>query len=113
MKFAPSGLPSSLSAFLLRKNLMIEELRRKSKEEIQKVLRDDREKLRQLRFDLITGKVKNVREIRKVKKEIAQILTLLTELRGSGAKVKKSAKKSFSSFVSSSTRRTKSSSPQG
>ncbi|MCX6759301.1 MAG: 50S ribosomal protein L29 [Candidatus Nealsonbacteria bacterium] len=78
--------------------MKIDELRRKSKEEIQKILRDDREKLRQLRFDLITGKVKNVREIRKVKKEIAQILTLLTELHGSGAKVKK---------------RTKSSSPQG
>ena len=34
------------------------------------------EKLRQLRFDLSAGKVKNVREIRKFKKEIAQILTL-------------------------------------
>jgi len=69
--------------------MKIDELRRKSKEEIQKVLRDDREKLRQLKFDLVTGKVKNVREIRKVKKEIAQILTLLTELRGSGAKAKR------------------------
>jgi len=74
--------------------MKIDELRRKSKEEIQKVLRDDREKLRQLKFDLVTGKVKNVREIRKVKKEIAQILTLLTELRGSGAKVKKRTKSS-------------------
>ena len=59
--------------------MKIDELRRKSKEEIQKILRDDREKLRQLRFDLATGKVKNVREIRKVKKEIAQILTLLSQ----------------------------------
>jgi len=56
---------------------MIDEWRRKSKEEIQKILKDDREKLRQLKFDLATGKVKNVREIRKIKKEVAQILTLL------------------------------------
>jgi len=45
-----------------------------------------------------------------VKKPL-KLLKLKTEPRGSGAKVKKSAKKSFSSFVSSSTRRTKTSSP--
>ncbi len=55
----------------------INELKQKSKEELQKTLEDDREKLRQLRFDLSAGKVKNVREIRNVKKEIARILTLL------------------------------------
>ncbi len=53
------------------------ELRQKSKEELQKILGDSREKLRQLRFNLSAGKVKNVREIRSLKKEIAQILTLL------------------------------------
>jgi len=53
------------------------ELKQKSKEELQKTLEDDWEKLRQLRFDLSAGKVKNVREIRNVKKEIARILTLL------------------------------------
>lgn len=56
---------------------MINELKQKSKEELQKTLEDDREKLRQLRFDLSAGKVKNVRDIRNVKKEIARILTLL------------------------------------
>jgi len=56
---------------------MTNELKQKSKEELQKTLEDDREKLRQLRFDLSAGKVKNVREIRNVKKEIARILTLL------------------------------------
>lgn len=53
------------------------ELRQKSKEELKKFLKDNRERLRNLRFDLSAGKVKNVREIRKIKKEIAQILTLL------------------------------------
>ena len=53
------------------------ELQQKSKSELQKILSDDREKLRQLRFDLAAGKVKNVREVRKIKKDIARILTIL------------------------------------
>jgi len=56
------------------------EWRKKSKMELQKLLKDDREKLQQLQFDLAAGKVKNVREIRRLKKEIARILTLLNEL---------------------------------
>jgi len=56
--------------------MKVSELRQKSKTELQKILENDREKLRQLRFDLLAGKVKNVREIRKIKKEIAQVLTI-------------------------------------
>jgi len=67
------------------------ELRQRSKSELQKILVDNREKLRQLRFDLSAGKVKNVREIRRIKKEIARILTLFTEL-PKEAKVKKRTK---------------------
>jgi len=59
--------------------MKIIELRQKSKPESKKLLEDSREKLRQLRFDLAAGKVKNVREIRKIKKDIAQILTILKE----------------------------------
>ncbi len=55
------------------------ELRQKSKNELKKTLQDSQERLRQLRFDLAAGKIKNVREIRKIKKEIARILTLLNE----------------------------------
>lgn len=55
----------------------IKELNQKSKVELKKLLEENREKLRQLRFDLISGKVKNVREIRRTKKNIARILTLL------------------------------------
>ena len=57
--------------------MKIGELRQKSKSELQKLLQDNREKLRQLRFDLSSGKVKNVREIRMIKKDIARILTIL------------------------------------
>lgn len=53
------------------------ELRQKSKEELERLLKDLRERQRSLRFDLAAGKVKNVREIRQIKKEIAVILTLV------------------------------------
>lgn len=55
------------------------EIRQKSKEELNKLLQDKREKLRQFRFDLASGKVKNIREIRMVKKDIARILTILCQ----------------------------------
>jgi len=40
-----------------------------------KILKEKREKIRQLRFDLNAGKLKNYKEIGKIKKEIAKILT--------------------------------------
>jgi len=57
--------------------MRIKEIRQKSEKELQKLLQDSREKLRQLRFDLASGKVKNVREIRQIRKDIARILTIL------------------------------------
>lgn len=53
------------------------EIKQKSQTELQKVLLDKRDKLRQLRFDLTSGKVKNVREIREIKKDIARIITII------------------------------------
>lgn len=55
------------------------EIKQKSKKELQKLLEDLREKLRQLRFDLTSGKIKNVRAIRQTKKDIARILTILCQ----------------------------------
>lgn len=57
--------------------MKINELKQKSKTELEKILQEQRLKLQQLRFDLTAGKLKNVREIREVKKTIARILTLL------------------------------------
>lgn len=57
--------------------MKLQELKQKPKTELDKILRESRERLRQLRFDLAAGKIKNVREIRKTKKEIARVLTLL------------------------------------
>jgi large subunit ribosomal protein L29 len=56
--------------------MKITELRQKSPKELQRILMENREKLRQLRFDLISGKVKNVREVRMLRKDIARILTI-------------------------------------
>ncbi len=47
------------------------------KGELSRVLGGKQEKLRQLRFDLTSGKVKNIREIKEIKKDIARILTML------------------------------------
>lgn len=56
--------------------MKIAQLRDKSRKELEQLAQDHRRTLRQLRFDLAAGKVKNVKEIRELKKTIAQILTL-------------------------------------
>jgi large subunit ribosomal protein L29 len=53
------------------------ELRKKSKEELEKILKEKREHLQKLKFDLSLGKLKNVKEIGQTKKDIARILTIL------------------------------------
>ena len=55
----------------------IQELRGKSKDELNALLLDKRESLRVLKFDLASGKVKNIRLIRELRKDIARILTCL------------------------------------
>jgi len=57
------------------------DLRNKSTEELHTLLLQQRELLRRLRFDLVAGKVKNIREIREVRKNIARILTIINERR--------------------------------
>lgn len=52
---------------------------RLTKGELERILREKREKLRQLSFDLAAGKVKNVKEIRETKKDIARLSTLLKQ----------------------------------
>lgn len=52
------------------------ELQGKSETELRQFLSEQREKLNQLRFDMSSGKVKNIREVRNTKKVIARILTI-------------------------------------
>ena len=53
----------------------VEQLKNKNLPELKKYLMEQRDKLWQLKVDLSSGKVKNVREIRLTLKNIAQILT--------------------------------------
>ena len=57
----------------------IKDYKRMGKKELSKLLIENREKLRQMKFELSAGKIKNVREVRKMKKDIARILTLLEQ----------------------------------
>ncbi len=55
----------------------LQDLKAKSLGELSGELKERREKLRSLRFDLYAGKIKNVNEIRVQRKNIARILTLM------------------------------------
>ena len=57
--------------------MKIQEINQKNEKELDLLLKEKRERLRSLRFDLVGGKVKNVREVRSIRKDIAKIMTLL------------------------------------
>ena len=53
------------------------ELKNKTEKELQQLLNEFRDKLRDLRFKDANKQLKNVREIRVIKKTIAKVLTLM------------------------------------
>ena len=57
--------------------MKFQELKNKPEKELQKVLSDTRDKLRELRFKAASDQLKNNREIRGIRKTIARILFLL------------------------------------
>lgn len=57
------------------------ELKEKPIEELEKALREERERLRALRFAVATSQEGKVRRIRAARKDIARLLTLLTQRR--------------------------------
>jgi len=57
----------------------LQQLKNLTIKELEAILLEKKEKLRQLRFNLNAGKIKNFSEIRKTKKDIAQILTLINQ----------------------------------
>ncbi len=59
--------------------MKIKELREKNVEELKKLLREKREQVRTLRFDIASRQIKNVRDIRNNKRDIARMLTLINE----------------------------------
>jgi ribosomal protein L29 len=54
-----------------------EQIKNKSLPELKKILAENRESLKKLKFDLVAGKVKNISQIKKIKKIIARILTII------------------------------------
>lgn len=54
------------------------QLREKSKTDLADMLNERRVRLQELRFQLLGGKVKNIKELRSVKKDISRILMLLS-----------------------------------
>lgn len=57
------------------------ELKNKSKVELQKLIRESREKLRELRFKIANRSLKNITEIDKTRKIIAKALTALKQIK--------------------------------
>ena len=55
------------------------ELRNKSGEELEKMLKDLKEELFNLRFQLAINQLENPHKISETKKEIARVMTVITE----------------------------------
>lgn len=58
-----------------------EELRKRDKKELKKMVQELKKKLSDIRFKFSSNKLKNVKEINNTKKEIARILTVLKEVK--------------------------------
>jgi len=57
----------------------MDNIRKKSKQELFKELSKKYDQIRKIRFDMANNQVKNVKEIRGLKKDIARTLTSLRE----------------------------------
>ena len=55
----------------------IEELKQKSQDELKSLLAKKRSEIQEMRFNLKTGKVKDVKDLHENKKTVARILTIL------------------------------------
>lgn len=59
--------------------LKAKELRQKPKEELNKILQEEKIKLRDLNFKMAGSQIKNFNELKETRKSIAVILTVLNE----------------------------------
>jgi len=57
--------------------MKFKELKNKPEKELQKLLQENHDKLRELKFKSASDQLKNIRELRQAKKTIARILFLL------------------------------------
>lgn len=59
--------------------MKFKELKAKSKEDLNKILTENKEKIRDARFKSANNQLKNVKEIKKLKRQIAQVLTIANQ----------------------------------
>jgi len=59
--------------------MKIKELNQKTEKELKDLLIESRHKLGQLKFDLASKKLKNVKQIKELRRDIARILTILNK----------------------------------
>jgi ribosomal protein L29 len=57
--------------------MKIQELKQKTEKELHDTLIHLKDSLRELRFNLVGGKVKNINEIHHTRRDIARVLTLI------------------------------------
>lgn len=57
------------------------EFKNKDGKELQKLLEEKKERLSRLKFDLVSGKVKNISEMREARKDIARISTMINAIK--------------------------------
>ena len=62
----------------------IQELKAMPAAELGKLLKEGRERLRSLKFDLAAGKVKNVGELRTLRKDLARLNTFINMSKSNG-----------------------------
>ena len=60
-----------------------QEIKERSEAELQKLVKANREKLRDLRFKVANKQLKDIREVRRVKAIISRSLTVLSQKRSS------------------------------
>lgn len=59
--------------------MKVQDIRKKSKDDLAKLLKELRENVRSLRFKIVSKEIKNHQLLRLARKDIARILTILEE----------------------------------
>jgi ribosomal protein L29 len=60
----------------------VQELKNKPVVELERLVKESKDRLRTLRFDLAAGKVKNVNELHQTRKKIARMETFINQNHG-------------------------------
>jgi large subunit ribosomal protein L29 len=59
--------------------MIIEEIRKKTEKELQKILAEKRDESREVRFKVASRQFKDYKKLGKIKKDISRILTIIRE----------------------------------